>query len=120
MLNLILVILAIGLAIAPFVVVVETAGWAIGQHSFPDGGTWAVAGLGVLFWILLAAKLLGAHEPSPPATTKPPPKRKRYVMRGYGGGKNTTSVHPRQQKRGKTIVYIPGVGYRHVQKRRSQ
>jgi hypothetical protein len=38
-------------------------------------------------------------------------------MRGYGGGKNATSVHPRQQKRGKTIAYIPGVGFRHVQKR---
>lgn len=45
----------------------------------------------------------------------PTPMRKRYVMRGYGGGKNATSLHPRQAKQGKRIVYIPGVGYRHVQ-----
>ena len=46
---------------------------------------------------------------------EPRPKRKRYVMRGYGGGKNATSLHSRQAKAGKRIVYIPGVGYRHVQ-----
>jgi hypothetical protein len=46
----------------------------------------------------------------------PNPKGKRYVMRGYGkSGPNVTHVHPRQQKQGKRIVYIPGVGYRHVQ-----
>lgn len=114
--GLILFILVVGLAIAPFVVLVETAGWMIGQHSFPDGGHWAIAGLGVLFWIVVVANR-GAEQPSPQTTARPP-KRKRYVMRGYGGGKNATSVHPRQQKRGKTIVYIPGVGYRHVQKRK--
>ena len=55
--------------------------------------------------------------------SSPKPKGKRYVMRGYGkSGPNVTHVHPRQQKQGKRIVYIPGVGYRHVQnkgKRRS-
>jgi hypothetical protein len=40
-------------------------------------------------------------------------QNKRYVMRGYGGNpKTTTSVHPRQQKQGKRIVYIRSVGYR--------
>jgi hypothetical protein len=48
------------------------------------------------------------------------PKPKRYVMRGYGGGKNATSVHPRQAKRGMRIVYIPGVGYRHVRAGKKQ
>jgi hypothetical protein len=41
---------------------------------------------------------------------------KRYRMRGYGGNpRYHTSLHPRQAKQGKRIVYIPGVGYRHVQ-----
>ena len=41
---------------------------------------------------------------------------KRYRMRGYGGDRRYyTSLHPRQAKAGKRIVFIPGVGYRHVQ-----
>jgi hypothetical protein len=36
-LNVIVFLIAIGLAIAPFYVLMETAGWMIGQHSFPDG-----------------------------------------------------------------------------------
>ena len=36
-------------------------------------------------------------------------------MRGYGGGRNATSLHPRQAKQGKKLVYIPGVGFGHVQ-----
>lgn len=109
-LNIIVFLIAIGLAIAPFYVLVETAGWVIGQHSFPDGSTWGIAGLGVIFWIFLAVKLLDPDRP----VVSPHPRRKRYVMRGYGGGKNATSLHPRQAKRGMRIVYIPGVGYRHV------
>lgn len=36
-------------------------------------------------------------------------------MRGYGGDPaKYTSLHPRQAAQGKRIVYIPGVGYRHV------
>lgn len=41
---------------------------------------------------------------------------KKYRMRGYGGDRRyTTSLHPRQAKAGKRIVYVSGVGYRHVQ-----
>jgi hypothetical protein len=69
--------------------------------------------VGVLFLAFVILKLAGgARNSSRPAKA---PKRKRYVMRGYGGGKNATSLHPRQAKQGKRIVYIPGIGYRHVQ-----
>jgi hypothetical protein len=104
-------LLAIGLAISPFVVILQTAGWVIGQHAFPGGGAWAVAGLGVVFWIVVLTKQPGSTRPAPP----PRPQRKRYVMRGYGGGKNATSLHPRQEAMGRRIVHIPGVGFRHVQ-----
>jgi hypothetical protein len=41
---------------------------------------------------------------------------KKYRMRGYGGDpRYTTSLHPRQKAAGKRIVFIPGLGYRHVQ-----
>ena len=42
-------------------------------------------------------------------------QKKKYRMRGYGGSpKKYTSLHPRQAAQGKRIVFIPGVGYRHV------
>jgi hypothetical protein len=34
----------------------------IGQHSFPDGDTWAVAGVGIVFWIFTSAKMLGGRR----------------------------------------------------------
>jgi hypothetical protein len=46
------IVIAVALAIAPFVVLVQTVGWVIGQHSFPDGGTWLVAGVGVVLLVL--------------------------------------------------------------------
>jgi hypothetical protein len=43
------------------------------------------------------------------------PGNKKYRMRGYGGDpEKYTSLHPRQAAQGKRIVYIPGVGFRHV------
>ena len=115
-LQLILVVIAIALALAPFVVIVQTVGWIIGQHSFPDGDMWIAAGVGVVVWIFALAVMLNPGDPA----MEPRPRRKRYVMRGYGGGKNATSLHPRQAKQGKRIVYIPGVGYRHVKAGRKQ
>jgi hypothetical protein len=60
------------------------------------------------------ARVVGGVRDVENGTVTVRPKRKRYVMRGYGGGKNATSLHPRQAKQGKRIVFIPGVGYRHV------
>ena len=72
--------------------------------------------LGNLLWIVIllaiVAGVVGRSKPG--STANAGPKRKRYVMRGYGGGRNATSLHPRQAKRGRRIVYIPGVGFRHV------
>ena len=72
-----------------------------------------------LFWIVVLLAIVVNVVDRARSGELPParPKRKRYVMRGYGGGKNATSLHPRQAKRGRRIVYIPGVGYRHVDSR---
>jgi hypothetical protein len=32
-------------------------------------------------------------------------------MRGYGGGPNYTSLHPRHWDSTKTITHVPGIGY---------
>jgi hypothetical protein len=69
----------------------------------------------VFLVVVIVAAVDQAKNPQPVR-----PKRKRYVMRGYGGGKNATSLHPRQAKRGMRIVYIPGVGYRHVRPGKKQ
>ena len=74
--------------------------------------------VGAVFLLLVIVAAVDQAKNPQPAR----PKRKRYVMRGYGGGKNATSLHPRQAKRGMRIVYIPGTGFRHVRaggKRRS-
>jgi hypothetical protein len=105
-LHLIFIVFAIALAVAPFVVIVQTLGWVIGQHSFPDGTAWAAAGFAVVFWVIALAVMGSPAESARAAQARP--RHKRYVMRGYGGGKNATSLHPRQAKQGKRIVYIPG------------
>ena len=63
----------------------------------------------VVFISLLAA--IVSHRKTPSSRQKP----KQYRGTHYGSGPNITHVHPRQQKQGKRIIYIPGVGYRHVQ-----
>lgn len=81
----------------------------------------------ILFWTagivaIVAGIAMGIARgtTSPSSSTRSTPQsptratQKRYVMRGYGGGKNATSLHPRQANAGRRIVYIPGVGYRHV------
>jgi hypothetical protein len=40
-----------------------------------------------------------------------PPKPLKYRMRGYGGGPNHTSLHPRYWPTAKSVTYIPGIGY---------
>ncbi len=47
-----------------------------------------------------------AHDPA-----LNPPKPLKYRMRGYGGGPNHTSLHPRHWDTVKTITYVPGIGY---------
>jgi hypothetical protein len=32
-------------------------------------------------------------------------------MRGYGGGPNHTSLHPRHWDSAKTVTFVPGIGY---------
>jgi hypothetical protein len=76
-----------------------------------------VIGIALVFAVM---RVIDNHRPAetPPEKRKRPLRQaeKRYVMRGYGGNpKTTTSLHPRQAKAGKRIVFIPGVGYRHVQ-----
>ena len=117
MLNLIFALLALGLVVAPFVAGIELVGWVVGAHAFPDSGTWLAAAIGSVVWAVVVARRK-AGKPLLPRPTNGAVPQKRYVMRGYGGGKNTTHVHPRQQRAGKTIAYIPGVGFRHVRKRR--
>lgn len=85
--QLILIVIAIALAFAPVVVIVQTVGWIIGQHSFPDGDAWIAAGVGVVVWIIALAVMLNPGDPA----REPRQRRKRYVMRGYGGGKNATA-----------------------------
>jgi hypothetical protein len=40
-----------------------------------------------------------------------PPKPLKYRMRGYGGGPNHTSLHPRHWRTAKSVTYVPGIGY---------
>ena len=40
-----------------------------------------------------------------------PPKPLKYRMRGYGGGSNHTSLHPRYWRTAKSVTYVPGIGY---------
>jgi hypothetical protein len=71
---------------------------------------WTAILLGAVFFVIVVVAAVDqARNPRPVQ-----PKRKRYVMRGYGGGKNATSLHPRQAKQGKRLVFIPGVRFRHV------
>lgn len=72
--------------------------------------TQVLLGIVVLVVIIAGFKKGLSRTPQKPV----PFRQKRYRMRGYGGGPNTTSVHPHQAAQGKRIVFIPGVGYRHV------
>jgi hypothetical protein len=40
-----------------------------------------------------------------------PPKPLKYRMRGYGGGPNHTSLHPRHWPTAKSVTFVPGIGY---------
>ena len=40
-----------------------------------------------------------------------PPKPLRYRTRGYGGGPNHTSLHPRHWRTAKSVIFVPGIGY---------
>jgi hypothetical protein len=47
------------LAVAPFVLIFQTAAWIIGEHALPHGSTWVAAGLGVVVWVIALAVMLG-------------------------------------------------------------
>ena len=57
----------------------------------------------------LTAEIEAGRLPAIPGVAKP--KRLKYRMRGYGGGPNHTSLHPRFWNQVKTMTFVPGIGH---------
>jgi hypothetical protein len=75
----------------------------------------AVEVIAAVIFLIVAFAIAASRAGSQGTRSTGLPGNKKYRMRGYGGDPSKyTSLHPRQAAQGKRIVFIPGVGYRHV------